>query len=97
MYDYAEKLLAVLKIRREDMQYIRFAEFAEDKLAPEYFAAGDFTGFMNAALRSSFGDSPPDEKTAEAALSFIRKFSSAVYEKSDFFTKLYMKFVSVLI
>lgn len=97
MYGYNEKLLAILKIRRASMLYTEFAEFAENKLAPEYFPPGAFAGFMNAALESCFGDISPDIKTAEAALRFTTAFGSAVYEKSGAITKLYMKFISVLI
>lgn len=97
MYEYNEKLLAVLKIKRKSMQYTEFAEFAESKLAPEYFPPGAFSGFMNAALESSFGSSSPNIQTAEEALRFTTAFGSAVYEKSDAITKIYMKFISVLI
>lgn len=97
MYEYNEKLLAVLKIKRNSMQYTEFAAFAEGKLAPEYFPPGAFSEFMNAALESSFGSSSPDIQTAEAALRFTTAFGSAVYEKSGTITKAYMKFINVLI
>lgn len=97
MYEYNEKLLAVLKIKRKSMQYTEFAEFAESKLAPEYFPPGAFSGFMNAALESSFGSSSPNIQTAEEALRFTTAFGSEIYEKSDAITKIYMKFISVLI
>lgn len=97
MYEYNEKLLAVLKIKRKSMQYTEFAEFAESKLAPEYFPPGAFSGFMNAALESSFGSSSPNIQTAEEALRFTTAFGSEIYEKSAAITKIYMKFISVLI
>jgi hypothetical protein len=97
MYDYAEKLLSVLKISRGEMQYTEFAAYADDMLSPEYFDCGEFRSFMSIVLEGSFGGSElSDEKTAQA-LEFTRIFSRTIYAKSNVFRKLIMKLIVVLI
>lgn len=97
MYEYTEKLLAVLKVRKKDMQYVEFAEYAEGALAPEYFASGEFKSFMNIALKCSFDNSSPDKTAVSEALEFTEAFSKSIYEKSGVFKKFYLKIILVYI
>jgi len=96
MYDYTEKLLKVLKIYKNDMQYIDFANYAENKLSPEYFASGEFIFFMNCALESNFGNCELSKETLQRAQKFTENFSRIIYSKSNLFKKIYLKFILVL-
>ena len=97
IYSYTERLLALLDIRRENMQYTSFADRAEEVLAGRYFAPGSFAELMDAALESSFGDTTVPDAAADKANAFAEALGRNIYEKSGFFTKLYMKFILALI
>lgn len=97
IYSYTERLLALLDIRRGNMQYTGFADYAEEILAGRYFAPGSFSELMNSALESSFGDAPVPAAAADKAKAFAEALGRKIYEKSGFFAKIHMKFILALI
>ncbi|MBQ8297890.1 MAG: transglutaminase domain-containing protein [Ruminococcus sp.] len=97
MYAYTEKLLSLLRISRDSMQYTEFSAHVEQQLAPEYFPNGSFAEFVNLALRCSFSSAQPDEDQVRAALEFTELLSRTIYSKSNIFRKISMKIFLVLI
>ncbi|MDE6665249.1 MAG: transglutaminase-like domain-containing protein [Ruminococcus sp.] len=96
MYSYAEKLLASQKIRREDLNFIEFAEFTEKNMGGKLFSEGDFSRFMDISLRAGFSNTSPDNEELKFCRKFVTELSCKIYEQSDFIHKFIIKFITVL-
>ena len=97
MYAYSEKLLGVIKLYRQDMNYTAYADFIEKALAKQYFNSGEFRNLVYSALECSFGNGNPDNASLDSAIEFTEKLSRNIYTKSGKFKKLLLKFIFVYI
>lgn len=97
MYAYSEKLLKYLKIKRDDMQYIAFAEHVEDLLDGKYFSSGEFSEFMNTALKSAFSEYPPENDELKKSAEFVNSFAKKIYESANSVEKIHLRFILVIL
>lgn len=97
IYNYTERLLSFLDIRKEDMTYSDFADFVESKLCGAYFAENEFRSLIKIALQGSFDQLEPSDSDLAFARKFAGNFSKAVYDSSGFFRKFCLKYIYSLI
>lgn len=96
IYYYTERLLALMKIHRDNRFYTEFAEYVEGRLGEIYFEKGDFRQLVETALLCSFGNAPAEKAAADFAADFAEKFSHKIYSKSNLVEKFLMRFITVL-
>ncbi len=97
MYAYSGKLLKYLKIKRDDMQYLTFAEHVENSLDGRYFISGEFKDFMNTALKSAFSEYPPENDELKKSAEFVSSFAKKIYAEANPAEKFYLKFILAIL
>ena len=96
MYAYAEKLLGFVKIKRDEMKYLDFAEYTEARCGGVYFPKDSFIEFMDISLRAAFSDIPPEKDELAKCQSFVADMSKRICERTSFVGKIYLKFILCL-
>jgi len=97
MYAYAEKLLGFVKITRDEMKYMDFAEYTEARCSGVYFPKDSFREFMDVSLRAAFSDIPPENDEMAKCRSFVADMSKRICERTSFIGKIYLKLIACLI
>lgn len=97
MYQYAEKLLAYLKLNKEDMKYTEFAEKVENHLGGTHFERGSFDVLVNTALQAGFGNKQPTEDELAACQSTVSALAGSIYSRAGAIQKLYLKLINILV
>lgn len=97
IYRYAEILLSELGIKQGDMQYIKFAEYADEQLGNIHIKQGDFIRMTDIALRSGFGKTSPTPVELKECLETTNSIARSIYEKSSFFGRLSLKYFKCII
>ena len=96
MYAYAEKLLSCADQNKNGRGFKDFAEDTEKAVSGELFRSGEFSKFMDIALRAGFSPSEPENEEIDFCQAFVNDLSGNVYSRSGTLGKLVMKFVTVL-
>lgn len=97
IYRYAGILLSELGIKQEDMQYIRFAQYADEQLGGVHIKQGSFIKMTDIALRSGFGKTPPTSGELKECLETTNSIARSIYEKSSFFGRISLKYFKCII
>lgn len=97
IYSYTERLLAVIKLQNEQMQFVDFANQVEQRIGGDYFENGAFSAMTDCALKSAFSNSEADEKEIILACKTAESLAENIYKRSNPITKLRLKFIDVLI
>lgn len=96
IYEYTEKLLALLKLRNESGCYSEFTENVENHIGGSFIEHGAFKRFMQISLRSGFGNTPPTNDELGESVRFADELSKKIYDSSGYLKKLYIKYILVL-
>ena len=96
IYSYSEKLLASMKLKSENGNYKSFAEEVENRLAGEYFKAGSFEKLTDIALKACYGQGVPSDEELKICRKTVDDISKKIYNKSNIFQKLKLRFINVL-
>lgn len=97
MYSYAERLLKLCKIAREDKGYTDYAKIVEHSCGGIFFTADAFNSFVDAGLRASFSNDPPSAEELAQCRRFTVQLSENIYKRSGKARKFYLKYIAVLI
>lgn len=97
MYSFAEQLLEIVGLERENMQYTDFADSAEQQFSGEYFEKNSFRNLVNSALKASFSTySPTDEEVTDAE-DFVRNFAVKIYSASNLPERVFLRFIRAIV
>lgn len=97
MYSYAERLLKLCKVTREDKGYTDFAKLVERSCGGIFFTADAFNSFVDAGLRASFSNAPPSAEELAQCRRFTVQLSESIYKRAGKARKFYLKYIAVLI
>lgn len=97
MYTYTERLLASVRIHRDEKGYSDFADHVENRCGGRYFAKGGFAEFVDTSLCAAFSDDPPEEEKMKKCFIFTQDTAETIYKSKGIFGKFYMKYISCLI
>lgn len=94
-YNYIIKLLDYCDIKNENMQYLEFAQFAENN-EKRIFKSGEFEQITNIALEAAMSMGEISDDRAKKAVIFSYKTAHSVFKKQNVIGRLYMKFIKNL-
>ena len=95
-YDYIIKLLEFYDIKNDNMQYLEFAEFAEQN-PKRIFKSNEFSEITQIALEARMSNTEIDKEKSLKVIRFAEKTAHIIFAKSNFILKIYMKFIKNLI
>lgn len=97
IYQYAEKLLRYMDIEQNDLNFMEFAETADEKLSDRFIDKNSFVDFVKVALKAQFSPEEPDDSEVVKYKLLISSIADKQFTDLNKFRKLVMKYISVLI
>ena len=97
IYQYAEKLLSSMNIEQNDMNFMDFAGFADEKLSGRFTDKNSFVDFVKVALKAQFSQEEPDDNEVTKCKLLVTSVAEKQFGSVNKFRKFVMKYISVLI
>ena len=90
-YECILKLVEYSGVERNNMQYLEFADYAENKL-PDILD-DKFKLITEIMLKAQMSNITPTESESVTAIDYYKELFAKIYEKNNIFKKLYIKFL----
>lgn len=90
-YNCISKLLEFCGIKKENMQYLDFAKYAEKQL-PEIIDS-EFYEITQVMLKAKLSDNPVDDIETKKVKDYYEKIYNKVYNRSGFIKKIIIRFI----
>lgn len=97
MYRYSEHLFAFLKLKNDNGNYTDFAKKVEQRTGGNFFPSGDFSKFMDIAMKTGFSSEEPGTDEIEFCAGFVNALAGNIYKKCSLLRKIWLKIGSVMI
>lgn len=97
IYSYITKLLAYLKLTKDKMGYSDFADKVEVHIGGTHFEKGSFRKLMDISLNSGFGQQEPAPDDIDHCRSTAETIAGNIYKRAGFFSKIWLKYILVLV
>lgn len=96
IYSYTEKLLKYKNYSQKNMSYTEFAEYIEKSLGGVYFPENSFKNLVDISLQNAFSKKIPENSELKECIDFTSVLAENIYKKADKHSKIYLKFIIVL-
>ena len=97
IYSYITKLLSYLKLSKDIMGYSDFADKVEVHIGGTHFDKGSFKKLMDISLSSGFSKEEPDADEIRHCRETAEAIAGNIYSRASFFSKLWLKYILVLV
>lgn len=97
MYRYSQQLLAVLKLKNETGNYTEFAGRVEQNTNGNLFRSGDFSKFIDIAMKAGFSREEPGTDEIKFCAEFVDTLAGNIYKKCRLPHRIWLRIGSVMI
>lgn len=94
-YNYICDLLLFINIKNDNMQYLEFAEYAQQNL-PWIFTKNEFTDATYTMLKAGLSKETISKSELDNIISLSINISDMIYKKSNIIKRIYMKLIKNL-